>query len=391
MLLCASVFTYEIDDRETALRELEGQIREKITLLDNTVGVILCNPEFIASGVVEYVSERLPFDLAGATTSSQAVNGEAGELILTVFIMTSDDAVFKIGITGDLNEEMDGPVAAAYKETACGMDGMPKLAVIFLPLILKYAGDAYIESLEKVMPGVPFFGTIAIDDSLTFEESATICGGQSHKGAMPFILCYGAINPRFLIGALPQDKAMPYKGEVTKSNGPYVHEINGVNAYKYFEGIGFAKNGSFIDGHLFVPFVIDQKSRVDYDGIPVIRGYASFTEEGTAIFRGDVNEGSYISMLTTESEDILKVTRQMTEKINGIDGINGALLFPCVVRRLMTMRIGPNAELELAKEAIDPGVPFMMGYSGGEVCPTSVRDGLPANRFHNYSLVILVI
>ena len=115
MLKCASAYTYEIDDPEAAFKEIKAQLDEKITLLEHTVGIIMCHPEFVGSGVLKHISEQLPFDSAGATTSSQAVNGEAGELILTIFVMTSDDVWFRTGVTGDLSEHIDAPVKAAFE------------------------------------------------------------------------------------------------------------------------------------------------------------------------------------------------------------------------------------------------------------------------------------
>jgi hypothetical protein len=51
----------------------------------------------------------------------------------------------------------------------------------------------------------------------------------------------------------------------------------------------------------------------------------------------------------------------------------------------------PLVELQTALSTIRPDIPFMIGYAGGEICPTSIKNGIPANRFHNYSLVALVV
>jgi len=184
---------------------------------------------------------------------------------------------------------------------------------------------------------------------------------------------------------------MPHKGEITKSSGPFVQEINNINALKYFESIGFISNGALAENFLFVPFVVDQKKRKDYDGIPVVRGHASFTEDGTAIFRGNVDEGSTFTLLTVGSDDVLSITQQKIEQVNRLPDVNGMLAFPCIVRRMITMQHNPLAELEVAKDTINPDIPFMMGYAGGEICPTSVKNGIPTNQFHNYSLAILVV
>jgi len=391
MIRCASLYTYEIDSPENALEELKTQLDEKITLLEHSVGIIMCHPDFIGTGVLKHISENLPFDSLGVTTSAQAVNDTAGELILTVFVISSDSVRFKVGMTEDLEDDIDAPLKEAYDEASKGISETPGLALVFLPLLLKYAGDAYVDAWRRITPNTPVFGTIAIDDSITFEGSRTIFKGESYRASMPFLLCYGDINPRFLVGTLPEDKAMPYRGEITKSHGPYVKEINNCNAYQYFESIGFARDGTFAEMFILVPFVIDQKGRADYDGVPVMRGHAAFTENGTAIFRGAVDEGSTFTMLKSGPDDVLTTTRQKIGQINNMDGVNGALMFPCIARQMMTMRKGPVYELEAAKDVIDHSIPFMMGYAGGEVCPTSVRDGTPTNRFHNYSLVILVI
>ena len=391
MLKCASVYTYEIDSPEVALEEINSQLGEKLTFLDHTVGVIMCHPEFIASGVVKYISENLPFVLTGATSSAQAVNGDVGELILTIFVMTSDDVRFITGTTENLSDDLYAQTEAAYIKAAAGEPEIPKLALIFPPLILEHAGDAYVGAWENIIPGTPVFGALAIEDTIPFDDSETIHDGESYKAAMTFILCYGNISPRFLIGTLSASGAVPYKGEITKSNGSFVQEINNVNAYEYFESLGFAKNGALISNYGFVLYVIDQKMREDYDGVPVVRGLVAFTDDGTAIFRGDMDEGSTFQMLTSDYDDVLSTTCDAIDQLNELTGVNGALLFPCIIRRMVAMSVGPLTELEAGREIMRSNIPFMMGYAGGEICPTSIKDGNPTNRFHNYSLVILAV
>ncbi|MDR0489740.1 MAG: hypothetical protein LBH28_00640, partial [Oscillospiraceae bacterium] len=304
MLRCASLYTYEIDDREIALKEIRAQLGDKIDLLAHTVGVIMCHPEFIASGVMKYLNDNLPFDLVGSTSSAQSVNDQTGELILTIFIMTSDDVWFVTGATVDLMDSINEPVKAALGKAAAAESEAPRLALIFPPLMLKYAGDAYVEACGQIIPYTPVFGAIAIEDTIPFEDSETIYNGESYKTAMSFILCYGNIKPRFLIGTLHEDKAVPYRGEITKSSGHLVQEINNISAYEYFSSLGFASGGKMIGNFGFVLYVVNQKKREDYDGVPVVRGLVDFTEDGAAIFRGALDEGSTFSMLMSDHVDV---------------------------------------------------------------------------------------
>ena len=391
MLKCASVYTYEVDNQEIALNDIKEQLDEKVEMLENTIGIVMCHPEFISSGMLQFICSNLPFDTVGGTSAAQAVNGEAGELILTIFIITSDEVRFKAGVTDCLEECVDTAIKAAYENVSNGESEQPKLALMFPPILLKHAGDEYVKALQSHIPETPLFGTLAIDDTPTFSDSETIYNGESSKNKMSFVLCYGNINPRFFIGTIPEENTMPYKGEVTSSTGPLVHEINDMNAYKYFASIGFEADGVSSVNYLFLPFSIDQKARSDYDGIPVIRVLNSFTEEGSAIFHGNVDEGSTFTLLKCESEDVLSTAKEKVEIINEMSDVNGVLLFSCIVRRIVTMNDNYNEEFENVRDLLRPDIPFMMGCAGGEICPTQIKDGIPTNRYHNYSLIILAI
>ena len=394
MLNCASVYTYEIDQHSEALNEIKMQLDNKMKLLDNTIGIVMCHPEFINSGTLRYICDNLPFDVVGVTTASQAVNDETGEMILTIFVMTSDDVRFKTGVALNLDKGIDESVKAAYDHIAGSDTETPGLALVFPQIIQNYAGDDYIKALQQYIPDTPMFGTLAMDDTPTFEESETIYKGENSNTSMPFVFCYGNINPRFIIGTIPEEKVMHYTGEITKSTGPLVHEINGLNTYKYFESIGFESNGTSSVNYLFLPFSIDQKKRSDYDGVPVIRVLSAFTDEGTAIFHGNVDEGSTFNLLKCESDDVLATASNGVTKINEMTDVNGVLLFSCIVRRIVTMSVGgaeANEEFKTVKNELRPDIEFMMGCAGGEICPTLSKDGKLTNRYHNYSLVILVV
>jgi small ligand-binding sensory domain FIST len=99
-----------------------------------------------------------------------------------------------------------------------------------------------------------------------------------------------------------------------------------------------------------------------------------------------------LSVLKADEESILSTSLRGLEKLNDMDNVNGALLFSCVSRRIKLMGINkPLAELQMAKDTIRADIPFMMGGSGGEICPTSVKDGVAYNRNHEYSMVILAV
>jgi len=385
MLQCASLYTLEVDDPQAAVNDIQDQLESKLTLLANSVGIVMCNPEFIVSGVLSEVAQSLPFELAGITTASQAVNDELGEMILTIFVITSDDVEFVAGATESVEEDVDAPVKSAYEAISAQHRDAPELALIFPPFGL-HAGDRYIQAWENVIPGAPLFGTCSIDDTAAFSECETLFNGENFKSSITYILCYGNIRPRFLVATLTKISPLTSKAEVTKAAENCVNEINHMSAYDYFDQFKYTESCTF------TPFMIEFLKREDYDGVPVIRGHATFLDDGSAVFYGDVDEGSMITIMLCDPDDIEQTTRQKLAEINQMSDINGVLLLPCVVRRAALIGANkPLLELESARDMLDPAIPYMMGYAGGEICPTSVKDGVPTNRFHNYSLVILVI
>jgi len=388
MIKCAGIYTCEVDDFELAVNELNSQINEKINLLDNTVGIVMCHIEFIESGMLEHVCKNLPFDIAGVTTASQAVNEIADDVVLTIFIMTSDDVHFHTGMTGPFVEDLYHPVKTEIDKI--GHQEKPQLALIFPPLPDKHAGDTYVDAWERVIPGVPLFGTFSTADTADFTGGKVIFNGETADDRVSYIFCYGNITPRFLIGTFSDLNAMPYHGEITKSNGIYVEEINNIKAYDYFEKLGLAKDGEASNIFNFVPFLIDQKNRGDYDGVPILRELVSLTEDGVAIFRGNIDELSTFKMLQGTFEDVILIAKEKLNEAVQFPDINGILTFSCIARRMMVMQKDTLRELNVSREIVGD-IPFMMGYAGGEICPTSVKNGAATNRYHDYSIITMVI
>ena len=89
-----------------------------------------------------------------------------------------------------------------------------------------------------------------------------------------------------------------------------------------------------------------------------------------------------LSILTIEQENQgLAIARNV-----GIAAAAGAWIAPLDSDDIMA-----DGFLHGLGEAMRECLPFMAGYAGGEMSPTRMRDGVPTNRFHNYSLIALVL
>jgi hypothetical protein len=391
MMRSTGLHTYELDDADAAVAEIRAGL-EAFPLTAHSVGVIMCDPEYVESGVYEAVCAALPFPVAGATTMTQAMDGEVGILMLTVLILTSDDVFFSVAMTDEIAAGNDAltPTRACFEAAVKPLPSEPRLILAFPPLLAENAGDAYVEALTALCPGVPIFGTLAISDSIAFDNCLTLCNGEASLTKMAFIVVTGAVNPRFLIATVNDRNKTPYSGEITKSEKNIVHEINGVSTYEYFADIGLAKDGKLDAGLQFVPILIDFKKRADYDGVPVVRAIVYLAENGGAICRGYMYQNSVFTIINPSADDILQSSAELAERIKQIPDRRATLIFSCVVRR-MTLGTEPLAEATMLEEKLKGDSPFMLAYAGGEICPTSVRAEDVTNRFHNYSIIACIL
>ena len=391
MLKSTTLFSYEVDNPETALQEILDQLNANISLMKNSAGIILCDPEFIKTGVVQAICEGLPFPTAGCTTASQGVNGEEGVLMLTIMVLTSDDISFSVTMA----EFVDDDALAATKstcETAIKSLGDNPGLIFAFPSLMepKYSGDYYVEMLENACGSVPIFGSLAVDDTTTYETCYAIYNGKSSLTALSLIFLSKEITPRFIIGAVSDKYVLPYSGEITKSTGNVVYEINNILAYDYFENIELAKDGQFDKGMRFIPFLLDIKDGKGYDGVPVARSIIGFDENGYAIARGDMLEHSIFSIGSCNKDDVLSTTLNVINQINTFENVNAVIMFSCIARRIA---LGHEffAEINNVAKNINPQFQYMVGYAGGEICPTSLKDGAAVNRLHNYSFVACIL
>ena len=393
MIKSATMFTYEVDDPEEAVQEILGQLSSGPPLLKNTVGIIMCDVEFIDTGVLKAVCRALPFPTVGATSAMQAVNGETGDLILTVMVLTSDDVCFEPGLTNSVfDNELSEATRRAYEtiQQRRGTVDPPAMIFMFPPLRLRCSGDDYVAEWEEICGKIPLFGMLAIEDDIKFEQCATIFNGETYRDGHAFILVYGEIKPRFFVGAIQNKRTLPHTGIITKADGHRLLEINDIRAADYFESIGLAKNGALDSGVQFVPLMVDFKNRPDYDGVSVARIMVHLDEEGAGVCVGAVESGATCSFGTCNPEDALATAEQIAKQIAALPDVQVILMCSCYVRKVV-FGLEPLKEAQMILNVLPKNIPYMLSYAGGEICPTTVTDGQIINHFHNFSFIACVL
>ncbi|MDR1979253.1 MAG: FIST C-terminal domain-containing protein [Synergistaceae bacterium] len=388
MLKMRNAYTSEIDDADAAVADILGQIDLKEGVLKNSVGILACNGEYVEVGAVEEICKRLPFEVIGCTTLGSAACGAYGPELLCLTILTSDDVTFSTVCTAPLVSgdaaEVRNSLKEAYDEARAKLSGDPSLIFAILPILTEVGGSTVLKELDGVSGGIPIFGTLSSDQSVSYQESRTIYNGASHQYSAAMILARGDVNPKFHITALPEKNIQKQKAIITESEGCLLKRINDMPLLDYLATLGLTKE-SGLEATNTVPFLVDYGLGTS----PVALGMYKITDEGYAVCGGEMPVGATLSIGMIDYEGIMETAALTVENALNRDEINGLLMFPCLTRNHM---LSPNSmdEMKKVNALISQKVPYMLCYSGGEICPVYGEDGKLYNRFHNYTFTACV-
>ncbi|MDR3174093.1 MAG: FIST C-terminal domain-containing protein [Treponema sp.] len=382
--------TGEIDDIGAAMADLLVQIDAGGPLRKHSVGLISCFADFISSGLVKELAEKLPFEIVGTTTLASEDVGGMGETLLVLTVLTSDELEFVTGLTGVITGEDPELLRPAYKKASENRQEKPALMLGFVPLLMNVSGDFFAEAWSDITGNVPIFGTVAVDHNSDYHESQTILNGETFRDRFVFVLVYGNIKPSFIIGGISENKVFREKGVVTASRGNQLQEVNGISVADYLASLGLPKDEKgVIMGINSFPFILDYNDGAQ----PVIRVMFAITPEGYAVCGGKMPVGASLTVGSIDGDEVLSTTGETLKlalaigESNGNN--NGILIFSCV-GRFFAQGFDSAAEMKKAKDVIGNKLPFHFLYSGTELCPVYGNNGAIFNRSHNDTIAICI-
>lgn len=380
MIKSYSAFTSEIDDVELAVSEIISQLEPEKNCLNNTVGLVTCYHEFATGGLVTALHKKLGFPIIGTTSTAVATNGGYGQLDFSILMITSDDVTLTAACSSSLADGLEEPFQQMYKNALVGHTDAPKLIISAAPLMLNYAGDDYINALDRVSGGIPNFGTLAIDNTADYLDSYVLYNDIAARDFYAVIIASGNIKPRFLYASFSPEYILADTATITKSDGNVLKEVDGYSLVEYMEKMGLAEGGRVRDVLHSIPFILDYAG----EGIPVSRVLLSWSDEGFGICGGLMPENTKFSLGTWDKSDVLGTTARTIESILENENINTLILYSCLAR---SYSLGTEILSETIKvnETLAERVPYIFSYSGGELCP--VREAANSNSFHNNTVI----
>lgn len=374
--------TFEFDDCTQAVEDILSQIDGK-KLLAHSVGIVGCNIDYILSGTIKTLGERLPFEFIGGTTSINSMCGEFGEDQLSLLVLTSDGTSFSCGTTDSLIENPDEKIAATYARVASKLPEEPTMGIVIAPYLPAISGDDQIKALDKASGGIPFFGSVALDYAESMRDPRTICNGENYSECMTMLLLSGKPDPKFFFVAIPENHFLKQKAIITSSEKNILKAVNNMPAASYLESLGLVHEGYF-DSIPSIPLSID----IGDGGSPVARAIFAVASEGEIVCGGEMPEGAALGIGSLDSRDVQDTAEKLARDILELGECEGALIFSCLSRNT-ALGLDTMLEIEKLHSVLGDKLPYLFMYSGGELYPDIVK-GKVFNKAHNFTMIACV-
>jgi hypothetical protein len=386
MIKMLTAYTKELDDIDCACEEILAQLDLARNTLKNAVGIIVCDSEFVDTGVVDALCKRLDFDAAGITTRELAVSGQYGFDILSITVLTSDDVRFSAVMTDSISAgNIDTPVEAAYRKGISGYKEDPSFILAYPPLLRKIGSSSLVAPLKRLCGNIPVFGSLTCDQTADFSTCKTILNGAAFSDTFAMILFFGEVHPRFFIKSLPAGGIQKQYALITDSKDFVVKAINDIPFNKYLEMLGFTPKN--FENIYSIPFIINFHEGAD--SFVVARTLYSVTNEGYGIFGGEMPVGSPFTLGNLDANGVIETAKEIARKVVREDA-SCVLMYSCLSRNIM-LGTDYEAELREMRDIIGNKMPYHCCYSGGEICPVPDASGRLVNRIHNFTFIACVL
>ena len=376
--------TSEIDEIDEAINEIKSQI-DLSALKKNSGGIIFCHIDFVDSGMVAALCGALPFDVIGMTSMAGADGHGYSFFDLTLTVLTSDEVTFTAGMTNSIDRDnYTDESDALFKKVRARTDSDPALIFTFMPYIMSVSGYEVVAAMDKSCKGIPMWGSITNNVDFNYELVQTICNGEHLKAGIAMMFLNGPIEPKFIVSSLPEQNISNNRAIVTKSDGAILREVNGLPLMEYLASVGLVVNKENVTTTPLMVYYDEAEE-------PVALGFYTLFEDGSVLTGGAMPEGTSFSLGSINPDGIFASAESGLKKICELEERQATLLLPCVTRYIM-LAPDQEAELRLVQEKLTgTGLPFMMGYSGGEICPMADAEGKLHNRFHNYTFCACIL
>ena len=376
--------TSEIDEIDDALTEILGQL-DLTALKKNSAGLIFCHMDFVDSGVVAALCNWLPFNVIGMSSMASADEHGYGLYDLSLTVLTSDEVSFAAGMTKSITHDN---YADEIDQLYTGIRSMtqldPAMIITFMPYMPHISGYEVVKAMDASCHGIPLWGSITNNMDFRYQTVQTIYNGKALPAGIAMLSVTGPLEPEFIVASIPEHNIARNHAIITKSENAVLHEANDLPILQYLANIGLVITDANLTTTPLMVYYNDSSK-------PVALGFYTLFEDGSLLTGGEMPVGTSFAVGSIDTDGIFESAKDGLRQILARKDRQVTLLLPCVTRYIM---LAPDQESEIRliqEELTASGLPFMMGYSGGEICPIKGSDGKYHNQFHNYSFCACVL
>ena len=376
--------TSEVDEISEAIGEIKSQI-DFTALKKYSGGIIFCHMDFIDSGVVAALCEELPFHTIGMTSMASADEHGYSLFDLTLTVLTSDEVTFEAGMTGSITHDTYADeIDRLYSSIRSSTDSDPAMIFALVPYMQDVAGYELVAAMDASCHGIPIWGSITSGVDFNYDTVQTICNGKHLRAGLAMMFLNGPVEPKFIVSSIPERNITSNRAAITKSDGAILREVNDLPVLEYLATIGLVITRENITTTPLMVYYDAAKA-------PVALGFYTLFEDGSVLTGGEMPVGASFAVGSIDAEGIFESAKNGLKRVMEYKDRQATLLLPCVTRYIM-LAPDQESELRLIKETLaGSGNPFIMGYSGGEICPMPGPDGKLRNRFHNYTFSACIL
>ena len=391
-----TAITMELDDAVKAAAQLAGSIGETLSLMKNSVGILLCDADMDGAAVTGELKRLLGMEVAGMTSLGTLDRDGYHEYAAVFTVLTADDCDFYAAVSKPLSEDNceEGITDAAKAVCPAEADFTTGLMFAFCPNGRPFSGDTYPDTLSKAVSNVPVIGGVASDDD-DFTRARVFLSGTEYRDSMVLVSIWGGIKPVFSIKHVTSRFAERIH-RVTDATGNLVRKVGDETFIEYLEGFGLKTDVS--DPVLaFTAYPMMLTRGEDEDEVPLMRHIAGLNHEtGSGTFFGDVPVGTMAKICLVNKTDLTAACRDsmhvLLEEVASHPGHEYSTLF-CMscCGRATILGTDSDAEGKVISEMLPSGLALTGAYCLGEICPSRYKDGVAVNRFHNCSITFCMI
>ena len=376
--------TSEIDETDSAVAEIIGQL-DLAALKKNSAGLIFCHMDFVDSGVVAALCNWLPFNVIGMSSMASADEHGYGLYDLTLTVLTSDEVSFDAGMTGSITSDTYADeVDQLYARIRSRAGSDPAMIFTFMPYVPDISGYEVVKAMDASCHGIPLWGSITNNMDFRYQTVQTIYNGAALPAGIAMLFAIGPVEPEFIVSSIPEQNIANNRAIITKGENAVLREANDLPILQYLANMGLIITEANLTTTPLMVYYNDSEK-------PVALGFYTLFEDGSLLAGGEMPVGTSFAVGNIDGDGIFESARDGLRQILAHNDRHTTLLLPCVTRYIM---LAPDQEGEIRliqEELAASGLPFMMGYSGGEICPIKGPDGKYHNQFHNYSFCACIL